>query len=124
VEELFGKSSGDPLISNGESGRPARRCAFAGEWPTRLCHSGVPHDRQDVERNRKAAKLFATVHGPEPARRARHGGQCRTSARADSRGEQLKTRVFFVPKEGVEPSRPFGRRILNPLRLPFRHFGL
>ena len=29
-----------------------------------------------------------------------------------------------VPKEGLEPSRPFGRRILNPLRLPFRHFGL
>ena len=28
-----------------------------------------------------------------------------------------------VPKEGLEPSRPFGRRILNPLRLPFRHFG-
>ena len=29
-----------------------------------------------------------------------------------------------VPKEGLEPSRPFGRRILSPLRLPFRHFGL
>ena len=28
-----------------------------------------------------------------------------------------------VPKEGLEPSRPFGRRILSPLRLPFRHFG-
>jgi hypothetical protein len=31
--------------------------------------------------------------------------------------------VIGVPKEGLEPSRPFGRRILNPLRLPFRHFG-
>ena len=29
----------------------------------------------------------------------------------------------IVPKEGLEPSRPFERRILNPLRLPFRHFG-
>jgi hypothetical protein len=28
-----------------------------------------------------------------------------------------------VPKEGFEPSRPYGRRILSPLRLPFRHFG-
>ena len=30
---------------------------------------------------------------------------------------------YSVPKEGLEPSRPFGRRILSPLRLPFRHFG-
>jgi integrase/recombinase XerD len=28
-----------------------------------------------------------------------------------------------VPKEGVEPSRPCGHWILNPARLPFRHFG-
>lgn len=28
-----------------------------------------------------------------------------------------------VPKEGIEPSRPFGQRILSPLRLPFRHLG-
>ena len=27
-------------------------------------------------------------------------------------------------KEGFEPSRPKGRRILSPLRLPFRRFGL
>jgi hypothetical protein len=30
---------------------------------------------------------------------------------------------FSVPEEGLEPSRPYGRRILNPLRLPFRHSG-
>ena len=29
-----------------------------------------------------------------------------------------------VPKEGLEPSLPCGKRILNPSRLPFRHFGL
>ena len=29
----------------------------------------------------------------------------------------------LVPKEGLEPSRPYGQRILNPPRLPFRHFG-
>ena len=29
-----------------------------------------------------------------------------------------------VPKEGLEPSHPFGWRILSPLRLPFRHFGI
>jgi hypothetical protein len=35
-----------------------------------------------------------------------------------------RRRVHPVPKEGLEPSRPFGRRILSPLRLPFRHSGL
>src|SRR5690349_17882794 len=30
----------------------------------------------------------------------------------------------LVPGEGVEPSRYFYRRILSPLRLPFRHPGL
>ena len=29
----------------------------------------------------------------------------------------------LVPKVGVEPTTPFGERILNPPRLPFRHFG-
>ena len=28
-----------------------------------------------------------------------------------------------VPKAGLEPARPRGRGILNPLRLPFRHLG-
>ena len=28
-----------------------------------------------------------------------------------------------VPKEGLEPTLPEGKRILNPSRLPFRHFG-
>ena len=28
-----------------------------------------------------------------------------------------------VPGAGVEPARPFGQRILSPLRLPFRHPG-
>jgi hypothetical protein len=38
--------------------------------------------------------------------------------------ESSKEDNVSVPKEGLEPSRPFGRRILSPLRLPFRHFGL
>ncbi len=29
----------------------------------------------------------------------------------------------MVPKAGLEPARPLGRGILNPLRLPFRHLG-
>ena len=29
----------------------------------------------------------------------------------------------LVPKAGLEPARPLGRGILNPLRLPFRHLG-
>ena len=28
-----------------------------------------------------------------------------------------------VPEGGIEPPHPQGRRILNPLRLPFRHSG-
>src|SRR5690606_35907459 len=28
-----------------------------------------------------------------------------------------------VPEAGLEPARPFGQRILSPLRLPFRHPG-
>jgi hypothetical protein len=30
---------------------------------------------------------------------------------------------MLVPKAGVEPARRCRRRILSPLRLPFRHFG-
>ena len=30
----------------------------------------------------------------------------------------------MVPKVGLEPTRSRLRRILSPLRLPFRHFGL
>jgi hypothetical protein len=40
-----------------------------------------------------------------------------------SRRKSSKTSRKTVPKEGLEPSRPFGRRILSPLRLPFRHSG-
>jgi hypothetical protein len=29
----------------------------------------------------------------------------------------------MVPEIGVEPTRPCDRRILSPLRLPFRHSG-
>ena len=31
--------------------------------------------------------------------------------------------AMVVPKEGFEPTRPCGQRILSPPRLPFRHFG-
>jgi hypothetical protein len=30
----------------------------------------------------------------------------------------------IVPKEGFEPSRPYGHYALNVARLPFRHFGI
>ena len=29
----------------------------------------------------------------------------------------------LVPRVGVEPTRPYGQRILSPQRLPFRHPG-
>lgn len=32
--------------------------------------------------------------------------------------------VTMVPKAGLEPARSFLRRILSPLRLPFRHLGM
>ena len=31
--------------------------------------------------------------------------------------------LFLVPKEGFEPTHPFGYYVLNVARLPFRHFG-
>ena len=34
-----------------------------------------------------------------------------------------KTPRKQVPEEGLEPTRPFGQRILSPSRLPFRHSG-
>ena len=30
----------------------------------------------------------------------------------------------MVPREGLEPTRPRGQRILSPPRLPFRHLGI
>ncbi len=30
----------------------------------------------------------------------------------------------MVPREGLEPTRPHGQRILSPPRLPFRHLGI
>jgi hypothetical protein len=30
---------------------------------------------------------------------------------------------ILVPRAGLEPACPYGRRILSPLRLPFRHLG-
>ncbi len=31
---------------------------------------------------------------------------------------------ILVPRVGFEPTLPIGKRILSPLRLPFRHPGL
>jgi hypothetical protein len=36
----------------------------------------------------------------------------------------LTTPVGTVPREGLEPTLPCGKRILSPPRLPFRHLGL
>ena len=43
--------------------------------------------------------------------------------RADSRRCAAVSRERMVPREGLEPSRCCQRRILSPLRLPFRHPG-
>jgi hypothetical protein len=34
-----------------------------------------------------------------------------------------KLLILKVPEAGLEPANPFGRRILSPLRIPFRHSG-
>ena len=49
-----------------------------------------------------------------------------TSASAGLRSIQLSYRRMraMVPKEGLEPSCPYGHYALNVARLPFRHFGL
>jgi hypothetical protein len=31
--------------------------------------------------------------------------------------------IKLVPREGLEPTLPCGKRILSPPRLPFRHLG-
>ena len=49
-----------------------------------------------------------------------------TSASAGLRSIQLSHRRMgncVVPKEGLEPSCPYGHYALNVARLPFRHFG-
>ena len=48
-----------------------------------------------------------------------------TSASAGLRSIQLSYRRVnpVVPKEGLEPSCPYGHYALNVARLPFRHFG-
>lgn len=47
------------------------------------------------------------------------GGQPQRLADSPNRAVWLK----LVPRAGFEPARPFGQRILSPLRLPFRHPG-
>ena len=42
---------------------------------------------------------------------------------AKPRTDAWRARHYLVPGEGVEPSRYCYRRILSPLRLPFRHPG-
>ena len=36
---------------------------------------------------------------------------------------RLRSEPVMVPKEGFEPTHPFGYYVLNVARLPFRHFG-
>ncbi len=61
--------------------------------------------------------------GPrEGGPRERPTARFRKSSPDTSASPDARTRVL-VPKVGLEPTRPCGRRILSPLRLPFRHFG-
>jgi hypothetical protein len=39
------------------------------------------------------------------------------------RNTAAKVLMVLVPRVGVEPTRPYGQRILSPQRLPFRHPG-
>ena len=41
----------------------------------------------------------------------------------DSNGNRPENDKSVVPKEGFEPTHPFGYYVLNVARLPFRHFG-
>ena len=49
------------------------------------------------------------------------GAKIKNSLRRPRSYRKLHTEI---PKEGLEPTRPCGHRILSPARLPFRHFGL
>src|SRR5437867_4909972 len=68
------------------------------------------------------AKVTSTVVPMEEARQARtatvqpqSGGE---TGSADTRPPTLTPRSTEVPRRGVEPLHPCGRRILSPLRLP------
>ena len=39
------------------------------------------------------------------------------------RTKNISARMKVVPKEGFEPTHPYGYYVLNVARLPFRHFG-
>ena len=39
----------------------------------------------------------------------------------DSKQDEFRR---LVPKEGFEPTHPYGYYVLNVARLPFRHFGI
>jgi hypothetical protein len=60
---------------------------------------------------------------PGHDRRECRGGTAREwqRGRQPDRGATSAEQVRSVAPPGLEPGRPLGRRILNPLRLPFRH---
>jgi hypothetical protein len=61
----------------------------------------------------------ARRRNPERVNRAEGPG------RSTNVGNQNQlARAKLVPEKGVEPSRPYGQRILSPPRLPFRHSGV
>ncbi len=45
-------------------------------------------------------------------------------AREQCAGLGCANEFCMIPMAGLEPARPFGLRILSPLRLPFRHIGI
>src|SRR5690606_19025831 len=61
------------------------------------------------------------LHHPSfPTRRSSDLGRALHRHRT---ARQYGPALDLVPEAGLEPARPFGQRVLSPLRLPFRHPG-
>ena len=55
----------------------------------------------------------------------RHGKRPASARVLSILGQSVKQNLgqIAMPREGLEPTLPYGKRILSPPRLPFRHLG-
>ena len=68
--------------------------------------------------------MKARLAGLEPTASASAGlRSIQLSYKRSTPSGVAKKRRVLVPKEGFEPTHPYGYYVLNVARLPFRHFG-
>src|SRR5687768_14376353 len=92
-------------------------------------HREGPRERPKKRQPRIASiaaseRAIPAILYPRPAAAADYGDALLQPANIDANDQSVGASPFKkVPEVGVEPTRPFGHRILNPARLPFRHSG-